>query len=262
MAHVDHDHDHDHHDHHDHDDHGRAHGHGHAHGGWQELLRGLLPFGHGHSHDIGDTASDQAMESSGIGLRVVALSLVGLGITAIVQVVIAIASGSVGLLADTIHNAADALTAIPLWIACTLGKRPPNSRYTYGCGRAEDAGTSGTEGFLLAPPDTDGLADRMARVAADPAASAAMGARGKETVEKELLWTELAERLERLFLDTANGRPNRASASSGMPMPVSAMETLTQPPAVARARIVTRPPSGVNFTALDRRLRMICLSSR
>ena len=47
-------------------------------------------------------------------------------------------SGSVALLADTIHNFADALTAIPLGIAFLLGRRPPNRRYTYGYGRAED----------------------------------------------------------------------------------------------------------------------------
>jgi cation diffusion facilitator family transporter len=47
-------------------------------------------------------------------------------------------SGSVGLLADTIHNASDALTAVPLWLAFSLGKRKPTERYTYGYGRAED----------------------------------------------------------------------------------------------------------------------------
>ncbi len=47
-------------------------------------------------------------------------------------------SGSVGLLADTIHSFSDALTAIPLWIAFSLNRRPPNRRYTYGYGRAED----------------------------------------------------------------------------------------------------------------------------
>ena len=47
-------------------------------------------------------------------------------------------SGSVGLLADTIHNLADALTAVPLWIAFVVGRRPANRRYTYGFGRAED----------------------------------------------------------------------------------------------------------------------------
>ena len=54
------------------------------------------------------------------------------------QLVVAVASGSVGLLADTIHNFADASTAIPLWLAFSLGKREPTGRYTYGYGRAED----------------------------------------------------------------------------------------------------------------------------
>jgi len=52
--------------------------------------------------------------------------------------VIVVFSGSVALLADTIHNLADALTAAPLWIAFVVGRRPANRRYTYGYGRAED----------------------------------------------------------------------------------------------------------------------------
>ena len=47
-------------------------------------------------------------------------------------------TGSVALLADTIHNFADALTAVPLWIAFVLGRRAANKRYTYGYGRSED----------------------------------------------------------------------------------------------------------------------------
>jgi cation diffusion facilitator family transporter len=42
------------------------------------------------------------------------------------------------LLGDTLHNAADALTAVPLGIAFVVGRRPPTRRYTYGYGRAED----------------------------------------------------------------------------------------------------------------------------
>jgi cation diffusion facilitator family transporter len=47
-------------------------------------------------------------------------------------------SGSVALLADTVHNATDALTAIPLWIAFVVGRRPATKRYSYGFERAED----------------------------------------------------------------------------------------------------------------------------
>ena len=46
--------------------------------------------------------------------------------------------GSIALLGDTLHNVADALTAIPLLIAFTLAKRAATKRYTYGFGRAED----------------------------------------------------------------------------------------------------------------------------
>jgi divalent metal cation (Fe/Co/Zn/Cd) transporter len=52
--------------------------------------------------------------------------------------VIAAASGSVALLGDTVLNATDALTALPLALAFVLGRRAATRRYTYGFGRAED----------------------------------------------------------------------------------------------------------------------------
>jgi cation diffusion facilitator family transporter len=82
--------------------------------------------------------SDGALEGSAEGVRTLRLSLIGLGVTAAIQLVIAIQSGSVGLLADTIHNFSDALTSVPLWLAFLIGRRPANRRYTYGYGRAED----------------------------------------------------------------------------------------------------------------------------
>ncbi|MEO5952366.1 MAG: cation diffusion facilitator family transporter [Chloroflexia bacterium] len=78
------------------------------------------------------------MESSARGIWALKVSLLGLGLTATFQVVVFLISGSVGLLADTIHNGSDALTAIPLWIAFVLGRRKPSESYTYGYGRAED----------------------------------------------------------------------------------------------------------------------------
>ena len=64
--------------------------------------------------------------------------MAGLGVTALLQALIVVISGSVALLSDTIHNVTDALTAIPLWIAFAFGRRPPTNRYTYGFNRAED----------------------------------------------------------------------------------------------------------------------------
>lgn len=62
----------------------------------------------------------------------------GLAATAAAQLVVALLSGSVALLNDTFHNGADALTALPLWLAFSIGRRPPTVRYPYGYGRAED----------------------------------------------------------------------------------------------------------------------------
>jgi cation diffusion facilitator family transporter len=88
-----------------------------------------------HSHDAD---VDQALESSAEGMRVLRISLMVLGVTAIAQGVIVALSGSVALLGDALHNAADALTAVPLGVAFVLGRRRPTRRYTYGYGRAED----------------------------------------------------------------------------------------------------------------------------
>jgi len=90
-----------------------------------------------HSHDSADSV-DSALEASAEGIRAVKISLVALLATAGAQLVVVLITGSVALLADTIHNFSDALTAIPLWIAFVLSRRAANRRYTYGYGRAED----------------------------------------------------------------------------------------------------------------------------
>ena len=88
-----------------------------------------------HSHDHG---TDAALEGSADGWRALWVSLAGLAVTAGAQAVVVALSGSVALLGDTLHNAADALTAVPLGVAFLLGRRRPTRRYTYGYGRAED----------------------------------------------------------------------------------------------------------------------------
>jgi cation diffusion facilitator family transporter len=92
---------------------------------------------HEHRHEHFGTA-DAALLATAQGVRATWVSLVLLAITAIAQLLVVIFTGSVALLADTIHNFTDALTAIPLLIAFRLGRRPANRRYTYGYHRAED----------------------------------------------------------------------------------------------------------------------------
>ena len=123
-------------------DHGSQHthvsGHGHDHAGrGGEIGAALREVFAPHSHDSSDSI-DGALESSAAGIRAVKISLLALGATSIAQLVIVLISGSVALLADTIHNVSDALTAIPLWIAFALGTKTATRRYTYGFGRAED----------------------------------------------------------------------------------------------------------------------------
>jgi cation diffusion facilitator family transporter len=90
-----------------------------------------------HSHDSA-VAVDGALEASDRGPRALLISFAVLAVTATVQAVVAALSGSIALLGDTLHNVADALTAVPLGLAFWLGRRPPTRRYTYGFGRAED----------------------------------------------------------------------------------------------------------------------------
>ena len=108
--------------------------HDHHHGPAHGRLRHLLTP---HSHDSADKV-DPALESSRDGLRVLWISLAVLGVTAGLQALIVVFSGSVALLGDTLHNVADALTAVPLGIAFVLGRRAATRAYTYGFGRAED----------------------------------------------------------------------------------------------------------------------------
>jgi cation diffusion facilitator family transporter len=114
-------------------DHPHAHPHQHRTG----LLARLAHFAAPHSHEAAGTV-DAAMEASKAGMRALWLSLGVLGATAVIQAVVAALSGSVALLGDTLHNGADALTAVPLGVAFIAGRRPATRRYTYGYGRAED----------------------------------------------------------------------------------------------------------------------------
>jgi cation diffusion facilitator family transporter len=130
-------HDHEHNQEHDHDHvHEAEQPHDHKHSGnpigdW--LMHTFTPHSHGHH----EAALDAALATNR-GISALKISLIALLITACFQVVIVAISGSVALLADTIHNFSDALTAIPLGLAFWLSRRNPNKRYTYGYGRAED----------------------------------------------------------------------------------------------------------------------------
>ena len=122
-------------------------GHDHHHDGdappghWRRLGHRLRhDLGHRlrpHAHGSADRV-DAAMESTRDGLFALWISLAVLGATAAVQLAIVAVSGSAALLGDTMHNVADALTAVPLAIAFLVGRRAANRRYTYGYGRAED----------------------------------------------------------------------------------------------------------------------------
>ncbi|WP_406857595.1 cation diffusion facilitator family transporter [Alsobacter sp. KACC 23698] len=108
---------------HDHD-HGHGHGHGQHHG----------HDDHGHTHGV----IDPTIATTSQGIWAIKWSFAILAVTAFLQVLVVVASGSVALLADTIHNIADATTAIPLWIAFRLVRRRPTATFAYGYGKVED----------------------------------------------------------------------------------------------------------------------------
>jgi len=104
---------------------------------WTAAVHALGQVLRPHRHAAGDSVDD-AWEASRQGIRAVRVSLAVLAVTAGLQLVVTALSGSVALLADTVHNLGDALTAVPLWIAFALARRAASARYPYGYGRAED----------------------------------------------------------------------------------------------------------------------------
>lgn len=126
----------DHHAGHDHDrdpEHAAHRDHAHSSRLWGKITELFAP----HSHDAADSV-DNELEASQLGIRTLIISFAGLAVTASLQLVVVLLSHSVALLGDTLHNFADALSAIPLAIAFTLGRRAATRRFTYGYGRAED----------------------------------------------------------------------------------------------------------------------------
>jgi len=90
--------------------------------------------GHGHTHGV----IDPTIATTTRGIWAIKWSFIILALTSAFQLTIVFWSGSVALLADTIHNIGDSVTAVPLWIAFRLARRKPSPIFTYGYGRVED----------------------------------------------------------------------------------------------------------------------------
>jgi len=129
-------------------DHGHEHGQSHAHDSDEpgEHPRRQEPGGHGHVHGV----IDPTIAASDRGIWAVKWSFVALFATALIQAIVVGITGSVALLADTIHNVGDAATAIPLWIAFALARRPPTLRFSSGYGKVEDLAGLAIVGTILA----------------------------------------------------------------------------------------------------------------
>lgn len=70
--------------------------------------------------------------------RAVAVSAIGLGLTGLAELLLALLTGSVGLLSDAIHNLSDVSTSAVVFLGFRLSRRPPTEKYPYGLERAED----------------------------------------------------------------------------------------------------------------------------
>lgn len=116
-------------------DHSHEHDHDHLHGSgfWAQVKHAIVP----HSHDHVEKAQS-ADEARADGIRTAWIGLVGMLAIAAAQILIVWISGSVGLLADTVHSISHAVTTIPLIIAFRLGARAATSRLPYGYHRFED----------------------------------------------------------------------------------------------------------------------------
>ncbi|MEO8223956.1 MAG: cation diffusion facilitator family transporter [Gammaproteobacteria bacterium] len=101
--------------------------------------------GHGHTHGV----IDPTIATTERGIWAIKWSFIILAIAAVFQILVVVVSGSVALLADTIHNVGDAVTAIPLWIAFVFARRKPSDQFTYGLGRVEDLAGMTIVGLIL-----------------------------------------------------------------------------------------------------------------
>jgi cation diffusion facilitator family transporter len=70
--------------------------------------------------------------------RAIGVSAAGLAVTGLAELLLALLTGSVGLLGDAIHNLSDVSTSAVVFLGFRLSRRPPTEKYPYGLERAED----------------------------------------------------------------------------------------------------------------------------
>ena len=116
--------------------HVRLPGRGHSHGDDED---------HGHTHGV----IDPTIASTSRGIWAIKWSFIILMATTLMQIAVFYFSGSIALLADTVHNFGDASTAIPLWIAFLFARRAASRRFNYGLNRVEDIAGVAIVGLIL-----------------------------------------------------------------------------------------------------------------
>lgn len=84
-----------------------------------------------------DTLTDDAAERRQAN-RAIAVSAIGLALTGLVELAIALLSGSVALLGDALHNLSDVSTSVLVFVGFRASRKVPTERYPYGYERAED----------------------------------------------------------------------------------------------------------------------------
>jgi cation diffusion facilitator family transporter len=94
---------------------------------------------------VRDDAGDRRVAN-----RAVAVSAAGLGVTGLIELLLAVLTGSVGLLGDAIHNLSDVSTSAVVFLGFRLSRRPATERYPYGLDRAEDLAGIGIAAVIWA----------------------------------------------------------------------------------------------------------------
>jgi cation diffusion facilitator family transporter len=110
--------------------------------------------------------------------RAVGVSAIGLAVTGIVELLLAVLTGSVGLLGDAIHNLSDVSTSAVVFLGFRLSRRGPTEQYPYGLDRAEDLAGVGIAIVIWASAVFAGYASIRKLVGHGPTGHLALGIAG------------------------------------------------------------------------------------
>lgn len=123
------------------------------------------------------TGRDEAADRRAAN-RAMAVSAAGLSVTALVEIALALVTGSVALLGDGLHNLSDVSTSAVVFLGFWISRRPATARYPYGYERAEDLAGLGVALVIWASAIFAGYESYQKLVGGAPTTDAALGMAG------------------------------------------------------------------------------------